>query len=96
MQYQGTNSRDIEADVNKVLDDAVEKLRWARQHLQERNVGAELRELEAKLGYLAQALTWENDGEAFKADIALNLAQGRSRREQDAMRQAWEDMWWSH
>jgi hypothetical protein len=96
MQYQGANSRDIEADVNKVLDDAVEKLRWARQHLQERNVGAELRELEAKLGYLAQALTWENDGEAFKADIAINLAQGRSRREQEAMRQAWEDMWWSH
>src|SRR3954469_10974168 len=98
MQYQANNAnkRDIEADVNRVLDDAVEKLRWAKQHLQERNVGHELRELEAKLGYLAQALTWESDGEAGKADVALNLAQGRSRREQDAIRQAWEDMWWSH
>ncbi len=96
MTYQAGNQRDIEAEVTKVLDESIEKLRWARLHLQERNIGAELRELENRLGYLAQALTWEADGEAFKADIALHLAEGRSRREQEAMRQAWEDMWWSH
>ena len=96
MQFQPANSRDLEAEVNKVLDDAIEKLRWTRQHLQDRTVGMELRDLEAKLGYLAQSLTWQADGDVIKADVALNLAEGRSRREQDAMRQAWEDMWWSH
>ena len=37
MQYHSsnTNTRDTEADVAKVLDDALEKLRWARAHVQE-------------------------------------------------------------
>jgi len=98
MQYHPTNSntRDTEADVIKVLDDALEKLRWARQHVQEQKAPIEMRDLATRVGYLAQALTWEMDGQPAKADMALSLAQGVSRRQQEAMRQAWEDMWWSH
>ena len=55
-----------------------------------------MRDLATRIGYLAQALTWEMDGQVAKADMALSLAQGVSRRQQEAMRQAWEDMWWSH
>jgi Asp-tRNA(Asn)/Glu-tRNA(Gln) amidotransferase A subunit family amidase len=91
-----TNTRDTEADVAKVLDDALEKLRWARAHVQEQKAPIELRELAARMGYLAQALTYEMDGQPSKADVSISLAQGVSRRQQEALRQAWEDMWWSH
>jgi hypothetical protein len=96
MQYTNPNTRDTEADVTKVLDEALEKLRWARAHVQEQKAPIEMRDLATRLGYLAQALTWEMDGQPAKADMALSLAQGVSRRQQEAMRQAWEDMWWSH
>ena len=96
MQYHSPNTRDVEAEVTKVLDDALEKLRWARAHVQEQRAPIEMRELATRIGYLAQALAWEMDGQVAKADTALNLAQGVSRRQQEAMRQAWEDMWWSH
>jgi hypothetical protein len=69
----------METDVNKVIDGALEKLRWCREHMHERGAAEALRELEARLGYLAQALTWELDGDA-RAAMALNLALGRSRR----------------
>ena len=96
MQYNAPNTRDIESEVTKVLDEALEKLRWARAHVQEQKAPIEMRDLATRIGYLAQALTWEMDGQVAKADLALNLAQGVSRRQQEAMRQAWEDMWWSH
>jgi hypothetical protein len=96
MQYHPPNTRDVEAEVGKVLDDALEKLRWARAHVQEQRAPIEMRDLATRIGYLAQALTWEMDGQVAKADVALSLAQGVSRRQQEAMRQAWEDMWWSH
>ena len=96
MQYHAPNTRDVESEVTKVLDEALEKLRWARLHVQEQKAPIEMRDLATRIGYLAQALTWEMDGQVTKADIALNLAQGVSRRQQEAMRQAWEDMWWSH
>jgi hypothetical protein len=96
MQYSPSNTRDVEAEVNKVLDDALEKLRWARAHVQEQRAPIEMRDLATRIGYLAQALNWEMDGQVAKADAALSLAQGISRRQQEAMRQAWEDMWWSH
>jgi hypothetical protein len=74
----------------------VESLRWARLHHHESRAADTLRELEAKLGYLAQAMDWQLEGEAGNADQALGLAQGRSLREQDSIRQMWEEMWWSH
>ena len=88
MQQHPTNTRDIEGDVAKVLDESLEKLRWARAHVQEQRAPIEMRDLATRIGYLAQALTWEMDGQVAKADMALNLAQGVSRRQQEALRQS--------
>ena len=92
----GGNARNLEGEISKVMDDALETLRWARLHYHEPKVSETLRELEAKLGYLAQAMTWQADGAEAEANQALGLAQGRSLREQDSVRQMWEEMWWSH
>lgn len=89
-------SRNLEAEVTKVLDEALETLRWCRAHLGERGVGESLRQLELRLGYLAQALAWHMDGEAEKGDVALGVAQGRSRREQLSLREAWNEVFWDH
>jgi hypothetical protein len=86
----------LEAEVTKVLDEALETLRWCRLHPEERSVGERLRELETKLGYLAQALSWQADGEIEKSAIALGVAQGRSRRQQLIDQRLWEEGWWSH
>lgn len=74
----------------------METLRWCRAHLGERGVGEALRGVETRLGYLAQALGWQMDGEAEKADIALAVARGLSRRQQLALRQAQEEVFWEH
>jgi hypothetical protein len=92
----GGPSRNLEAEIGKVMDDALETLRWTRLHYHEPHASETLRELEAKLGYLAQAMTWQSEGEDAQAEQALGLAQGRSLREQDAVRRMWEEMWWSH
>lgn len=69
----------FEGDVQKALDEALEALRWSKQHLQDRGAGLALRELETKLGLLAQALSWDADGEPVKAAAALRQARGRKR-----------------
>ena len=91
-----TEARDTEAIANKILDDALETLRWCRLHLAERKASEELRQLQGKLGYLALALSWESDGEMPRAYTALGVAQGRSRRQQRIDQQVWEDMFWAH
>ena len=97
MVYQhGSSSKTMAEDVDKVFDDAIETLRWARLHYHEPKASDTLRELEAKLGYLAQAIVWQEDKQIENAHQALGLAQGRSLREQDAIRRMWEEMWWSH
>jgi hypothetical protein len=97
MVYQhGSSAKSIGEDVDKVFDDAIETLRWARQHYHEPKASETLRELEAKLGYLAQAMVWQEEGQIENAYQALGLAQDRSLREQDAIRRMWEEMWWSH
>jgi hypothetical protein len=94
MMYGGAHN--LEGEIVKVMDDALETLRWARLHHHEAKASETLRELEAKLGYLAQAMSWQADGAEAEANQALGLAQGRSLREQDSIRQMWEEMWWSH
>jgi hypothetical protein len=89
-------ARDLQAGADAVLDQAIESLRWCRQHLGERKAGEDLRALHPKLGYLALALSWEMDGETERADAALGVANGRSRRQQALDRQVWEDMFWAH
>jgi hypothetical protein len=95
MTYSG-RAGDTEAEFVRVMDDALETLRWARLHYHEPRASETLRELEARLGYLAQAMIWQAEGAAAEANQALGLAQGRSLREQDSIRQMWEEMWWSH
>ena len=89
-------ARDVETVANGVLDEAIETLRWSRQHVQERKAAEELRRLQTKLGYLALAIAWEMDGETLKADAALGVANGRSRRQQAVDLQIREDMFWIH
>lgn len=96
MVYHGGPGTNLEAELNKVFDDALETLRWVRLHYHEPRAPETLRDLEAKIGYLAQAMDWQLDGESDHADQAMGLAQGRSFRDQDALRQMWEEMWWSH
>ena len=84
------------ADFEKVIDEAVEKLRRCRQNYQDQRTATSLRELEARLGYLAQALIWHDEGDLDEAHKALGLAMGVSLAEQDAARRMWEDMLWSH
>ena len=89
-------ARDVEAVAGSVLDEAIETLRWCRQHMGERKASEELHTLQTKLGYLSLALSWEMDGETQRADSALGIANGRSRRQQALDRQVWEDMFWAH
>lgn len=94
-----SNSRGVKAleeDYGKVMDDALEALRWARTHYHEPHAAQELHSLGAKLGYLAEAMQSRDEGDEARAQQALGLAQGRSLREQDSIRRMWEEMWWSH
>jgi hypothetical protein len=92
----GGSARDLEAEYTKVMDDALETLRWARQHYHDPKATEALRQLQGKLGYLAQSISWRSDGNDAEADQALGVAQGKSFREQYSIRQMWEEMWWSH
>ena len=71
----------LEPEITKGIDEALETLRWCRHHLQEHKASETLRLLQVRLGYLALALSWETDGEVAKAEAALALARGRTRRE---------------
>jgi hypothetical protein len=92
----GGAPRDLDAEHAKVLDEALETLRWARQHHREPGASQALRELEGKLGYLAQSIGWRLDGAEAEADAALGVAQGQSFKEQERLRQMWEEIFWSH
>ena len=96
MMYNSRGTKSIEEDYGKVLDDAIESLRWARLHYHEPLTSAELQALGAKLGYLAEAMLSKEENDDARAEQALGLAQGRSLREQDSIRRMWEEMWWSH
>ena len=96
MMYNNRGSKALEEDYGKVIDDAIEALRWARLHYHEPRSSVELHTLGAKLGYLAEAMNSRDEGDEARAQQALGLAQGRSLREQDSIRRMWEEMWWSH
>jgi hypothetical protein len=96
MMYNNRGARALEEDYGKVIDDAIESLRWARQHYHEPLTSQSLHALGARLGYLAEAMNSHDEGDEPRAQQALGLAQGRSLREQDSIRRMWEEMWWSH
>jgi hypothetical protein len=92
----GGPPRDLDAEHTKVLDEALETLRWARQHLREPGASEALRELQGKVGYLAQSISWRSDGSESEAEVALGVAQGQSFKDQERVRQMWEELFWSH
>jgi hypothetical protein len=96
MMYSNRSTATDDDEYGKVIDDALESLRWARLHYHEPLASESLHTLGAKLGYLAEAMISKDGGDASMAQQALGLAQGRSLREQDAIRRMWEEMWWSH
>jgi hypothetical protein len=96
MMQGNQDKHSVEDDYTKVLDDAIESLRWARLHYHEPRVSETLHGLGAKLGYLAEAMISKEDRNDARSQQALGLAQGRSLREQDSIRRMWEEMWWSH
>jgi hypothetical protein len=63
----------------KSIDEAIEGLRWCRQHVQERGVTQRLRQLQITLSALALALDYEMDGQTNKAELALDHADWRVR-----------------
>jgi hypothetical protein len=83
-----SRAKQLNAEATKVLDEAIEALRRSRELPESRATSEALRDLETKLGYLAQSLSWEMDGETAKADAALRLAQGLPREAPD------EDLWY--
>jgi hypothetical protein len=93
MMYNNRGTKELEEDYSKVIDDALESLRWARLHYHEPLASESLHSLGARLGYLAEAMISKDEA---RAQQALGLAQGRSLREQDSIRRMWEEMWWSH
>jgi hypothetical protein len=90
------NANQREDEIGEVLDEALETLRWCRQHAEERGAALALRELTTRLGYLAQALSWDMDGDADNATTALGIAQGRTRKQQLSLQDAWQHVWWDH
>ena len=90
-----SRAKQIGAEATKVLDEALETLRRCRERTENRATSEALRELETKLGYLAQSLSWEMDGETDKATMALRVAQGLPREEPED--DPWyHTAWFSH
>lgn len=77
-------------DVGKSIDEAIEGLRWCRQHLQERGVTHRLRQLQITLSSLALALDYEMDGQSAKAGLALEHADWRVRPKQQFTNWHWD------
>ena len=77
-------------EVGKSIDDAIEGLRWCRQHMQERGVTQRLRQLQITLSSLALALDYEMDGQTAKAELAMEHADWRARPKQPYSHWTWD------
>jgi hypothetical protein len=86
---------DLAQQADQVLEAALERLRWCREHILERGVSQELRQIENRIGYLAQALTWEMEGETVRTAGALRLARGLTREPTYAELHPYEYDWWN-
>lgn len=84
----------LEREFNEAFDSAVETLRKARTHLHEPQARESLRELGAKLGYLSQAMAWQDNGDFDEANRAFGLAQGRSVQQQDEISRLMDELFW--
>ena len=84
------DQQQVLTDVGKNLDDAIEGLRWCRQHMQERGVTQRLRQLQITLSSLALALDYEMDGQTAKAELAMEHADWRPRPHQPLSHWTWD------
>jgi hypothetical protein len=90
-----SDPRDVSEKAEEVLDAVIEKLAWCREHILERGVSEELRQLENRIGYLAQALDWEMEGDAARVVAAMRLARGLTREPTYAELHPYEYDWWN-
>ena len=65
-------TKQLENEIAKGLDDAVDALRWTRRHLHDRNATEALRLVQLNLNALALALDWQMEGETEKAAAAVD------------------------
>jgi hypothetical protein len=84
------NQQQVLSEVGKTLDDAIEGLRWCRQHMQERGVTHRLRQLQITLSSVALALDYEMDGQTAKAELAMEHADWRPRPQQPFSHWTWD------
>jgi hypothetical protein len=76
-----TEAESVSSKVAGSIDEAIEGLRWCRQHLQDRTVTQRMRQLQLSLSALALALDYEMDGQSPKAQLALEHADWRPRQQ---------------
>jgi hypothetical protein len=85
---------DLEGEIGAAIDEALEKLRWCRLHLEDNRASHTLRDIETRLGYLSLALNWQMDGEVQQAETALRMARGGVRKPPEPI---WsDDFWFAH
>lgn len=69
----------VTSQVAASIDEAIESLRWCREHLQDRAVSQRLRQIQISMSALALALDYEMDGQSPKAQLALEHANWKPR-----------------
>jgi hypothetical protein len=65
-------AKQLEADINKGLDDTSEALRWCKRHLHDRRSADAMRLVQLNLAYLALAIDWQMEGDLNKALAAID------------------------
>ncbi len=71
MAQQNQVTKQLEADIGKGIDDAIDALRWARRHLHDRRASETLRLAQLNLTSLSLAIDWQMEGELEKATAAI-------------------------
>jgi hypothetical protein len=69
---QDRGMKELETEIRKGIDDAVDALRSARRHLDERPAAETLRLVQHNLGVLALSLDWHMEGEDYRAKELLS------------------------
>jgi hypothetical protein len=65
-------AKQLEADINRGMDDVAETLRWCKRHLHDRRSADAIRLAQLNLSYLALAIDWQMEGETAKAMASID------------------------
>jgi hypothetical protein len=60
-------AKGLESEIQQGMDDAIEALRWARRHLQDRPTAEMLRLVQNYICVLALAVDWHMEGDDLRA-----------------------------